>query len=153
MLLRTGTLPDYGSGIEGAYAMRWFQKDRPPDVWEVAGDQPLGDIAAAHTIREICTAAAAIAENMAALRGRKAEAAKGTEAGRYQAAVKVALEIASKISDDAMRDVSVSQIISLSVKAGHLKTARILLRAVRSEKTRAELVAGHPDLIGQEAAS
>jgi len=90
---------------------------------------------------------------MAALRGRKAETAKAVEAERYQAAVKVALEIASKISDDAMRDVSVSQIIRLSVKAGHLKTARILLRAVRSEKARAELVAAHPDLLDQEAAS
>ena len=133
--------------------MRWFQKDLPPDIWEVAGDPPSGDIAAAQRIREICASAAAIAENMAALRGRKAEAAKAVEAERYQAAVKVALELASKISDDAMRDVSVSQIIRLSVKAGHLKTARILLRAVRSEKTRTELVAGHPDLTDQEAAN
>ena len=146
-------MPDYGPGIEGAHAMRWFQKDRPPDIWEIAGDPPLGDIAAAQRIREICTAAAAIAGNMAALRGRKAEAAKAVEAERYQAAVKVALEIASKISDDAMRDVSVSQIIRLSVKAGHLKTARILLRAVRSEKNRAELVAAHTELLDQDAAS
>lgn len=146
-------MPDYGPGIEGAHAMRWFQKDRPPDIWEIAADQPLGDIGAAQKIREICAAAAAIAENIAALRGRKAEAAKAVEAERYQAAVKVALEIASNISDDAMRDVSVSQIIRLSVKAGHLKTARILLRAVRSEKNRAELVAAHTELLDQEAAS
>jgi hypothetical protein len=133
--------------------MRWFQKDRPPDVWEFAADQPLGDIGAAQKIREICASAGSIAETMAALGGRKAETQKASEVERYQAAVKCALELAKQISDDAMRDVSVSQIIGLSVKAGHMKTARVLLRAIRSEKTRRELVADNPDLIDQEAAS
>jgi hypothetical protein len=45
-----------------------------------------------------------------------------------------------------MRDVSVSQIISLCVKVDHLKTATILLRAVQSEKTRTELIAEYPAL-------
>jgi hypothetical protein len=152
-LLLTGSMPEYISGIEGAYAMRWFQKDRPPDVWEFTADQPLGDIGAAQKIREICASAGSIAETMAALRGRKAETRKASEAERYQAAVKCALELARQISDDAMRDVSVSQIIALSVKAGHMKTARVLLRAIRSEKTQAELMANHPPLINQEAAS
>jgi hypothetical protein len=83
---------------------------------------------------------------MMAASGRKTEAGKASEAERYQAAVKRALELAKQISDDAMRDVSVSQIISLSVKAGHMKTARVLLRAIRSEKAQAELVANHPPL-------
>ena len=52
-----------------------------------------------------------------------------------------------------MRDVAVGQIIGLSVKAGHMKTARVLLRAIRSDRTQAELMAVHPDLIDQEAAS
>jgi hypothetical protein len=56
-----------------------------------------------------------------------------------------------QISDDAMRDVSVSQVIRLSVQVDHLKTARILLRAIHSEKIRAELVADHPSLIDQAA--
>jgi hypothetical protein len=146
-------MPEYISGIEGAYAMRWFQKDRPPDVWELAADQPLGDIGAAQRIREICAAASSIAETMTVMSGRKAEAQKASEAERYQAAVKRALEFAKQISDDAMRDVSVSQIISLSVKAGHMKTARVLLRAIRSDKTQVELMAIHPTLIDQEAAS
>ena len=152
-LLLTRPMPEYISGIEGAYAMRWFQKDRPPDVWELAADQPLGDIGAAQKIREICASAGSIAETMAALRGRNAEAQKASEAERYQAAVKCALELAKQISDDAMRDVSVGQIIALSIKAGHMKTARVLLRAIRSEKTQAELRASHPPLIDQEAAS
>jgi hypothetical protein len=50
-----------------------------------------------------------------------------------------------------MRDVSVSQVIRLSVQVDHLKTARILLRAIHSEKIRAELVADHPNLIDQAA--
>ncbi len=146
-------MPEYISGIEGAHAMRWFQKDQPPDIWEVVSDQPLGDIGAAQRIREICVSAASIAEAMASASGRKAEQKRAEDGQRYQAAVKHALEIAKQISDDSMRDVSVSQIIGLSVKAGHMKTARVLLRAIRSEKTQAELMASHPSLIDQEAAN
>ena len=133
--------------------MRWFQKERQPDIWEVASDQPLGDIEAAHKIREICASASSIAEKMAALRGRNAETEKAAEAERYQAAIKCALEIAMKISDDSMRDVSVSQIIRLCVKVNHLKTAKVLLRAIQSARSRADLVADHPVLVDQDAAS
>jgi hypothetical protein len=127
--------------------MRWFQKDRQLDVWEYASAQPLGDIGAAQKIREICASAKSIAETMTVLKGRKAETQKAFEGERYQAAIKCALEAAKQISDDEMRDVSVSQIIALSIRAGHMKTARVLLRAIQSEKTRAELVADHPPLI------
>ena len=133
--------------------MSWFRRDRQPEVWEVADDQPLGDIGAAHKIREICASAAAIAEAMAAAGGRNAEQKRAADAERYQAGIKRAIEIAMQISDDSMRDVSVSQIIRLSVKVDHLKTARVLLRAIRSQKTRAELVAESPALLDQDAAS
>ena len=133
--------------------MRWFHRERQPDVWEVADDQPLGDIGAAHKIRDICASAGAIAERLAAAGGRDAEKKLAADAERYQAAIKRALEIAMQISDDSMRDVSVSQVIRLCVQVDHLKTARVLLRAIQSEKTRAELVADHPKLIGQDAAS
>jgi hypothetical protein len=133
--------------------MRWFRKDPQPEVWEVADDQPLGDIGAAHKIREICASAASIAEKMAASGGRNAERTRAADADRYQAAIKRALEIAMQISDDAMRDVSMSQVIKLCVQVDHLKTARVLLRAIRSEKTRAELAAQHPRLADQDAAS
>ena len=133
--------------------MRWLHRERQPDVWEVADDQPLGDIGAAHKIRDICASAGAIAERLAAAGGRNAEKQQAADAERYQAAIKRALEIAMQISDDSMRDVSVSQIIKLCVQVDHLKTARVLLRTVRSEKTRAELVAEHPKLIDQDAAS
>lgn len=133
--------------------MSWFRKDRRPEVWEVADEQPLGDIGAAHKIREICIAAAAIAEAMAAAGGRSAEQKRAAEGERYQAGIKRAIEIATQIADDSMRDVSLSQIIRLSVAMGHLKTARVLLRVVRSDKTRAELVAESPVLLDQDAAS
>ena len=133
--------------------MSWFHRERQPEIWEVADDQPLGDIGAAHKIRDICASAGAIAERLAAAGGRNAEKQQAADAERYQAAIKRALEIAMQISDDSMRDVSVSQIIKLCVQVDHLKTARVLLRTVRSEKTRAELVAEHPKLIDQDAAS
>ena len=130
----------------GASVMRWFQKERQPEIWEVASEQPPGDIEAAHEIREICASAGSIAERMAMLTGRTAETEKAVQSERYQAAIKRALEIAMKISDNSMRDVSVGQIISLCVKVNHLKTATILLRAVQSEKARAELIAEYPAL-------
>jgi len=132
--------------------MRWFHRERQPDVWEVA-DEPLGDIGAAHKIRDICASAGTIAERLVAAGGRDAEKKQAADAERYQAAIKRALEIAMQISDDSMRDVSVSQIIKLCVQVDHLKTARVLLRVIRSEKTRAELVADHPKLIDQDAAN
>jgi hypothetical protein len=145
-------VPEYASGTERARTMSWFRKDRPPEVWET-DVQPEGDIEAAQRIREICVSAAAIVERMATLRGPKAESEKNAEGERYQAAIKRALELAKKMSDDAMRDVSVSQIIRLCVKADHLKTARVLLRAIQSEKIKAELIADNPVLIDQDAAN
>jgi hypothetical protein len=97
--------------------------------------------------------AGAIAEKLVAAGTRDAEKKLAADAERYQAAIKRALEIAMQISDDSMRDVSVSQVIRLCVKVDHLKTARVLLRAIQSEKTRAELVADHPKLIDQDAAN
>lgn len=132
--------------------MRWFRRDRPPDVWEL-DLQPEGDIEAAQRIRQICVSAAAIVERIPTLRGRDAEAEKGAEAERYQAAVRRALEFAQNISDDAMRDVSVSQIIRLSVKAEHVKTARVLIRAIKSDQIREELISENPVLLDQDAAS
>jgi hypothetical protein len=132
--------------------MRWFQKTRQPDAWEVADAHPLGDIEAAHRIREICASAETIAEKMTATGGRAPEKNKAAETERYQAAIKRALEIAMKISDDPMRDVSVGQIIGLCVTVDHMKTARILVRAIKSESTRAELIAGNPALREQAMA-
>ena len=133
--------------------MRWFTREKQPDVWEIADDQPLGDIDAAHKIRDICGAAGAIAEKLVAAGARDAEQRLAADAARYQAGIKRAIEIAMQISDDSMRDVSISQIIRLSVKMDHLKTARVLLRTIRSAKTRAELTAESPALLDPDAAN
>src|SRR5262249_51894098 len=85
-------------GIEGDPAMHWFRKDREPDIWEIADDQPAGDIGAAHKIRDICASAEAIADKMAAVGGRRAERKRAAEAERYQAAGKCALEISMGIT-------------------------------------------------------
>lgn len=132
--------------------MRWFHREKQPEVWEIAAEQPLGDIDAAHRIRDICAVAGAIADKPVPT-GRGAEKTQAVNAERYQAAIKRALEIAKEIADDSMRDVSVSQILVLCVRVGHLKTARVLLRAIQSETSRAELVAEHPVLTDQDAAS
>jgi hypothetical protein len=128
--------------------MRWFQKEREPEVWEEPDWKPLGDIEAAHKIREICASAGSIAEQTTMVRGRNAEKEKAAGTERYQAAIRRALEIAMKISDDSMRDVSVCQIIRLCVTVDHMKTARILVRAIKSERTRDELIADNPALRG-----
>ena len=52
--------------------MRWFEKEKQPDVWDVADDQPLGDIDAAHKIRDICASAGTIAEKLVAAAGAMA---------------------------------------------------------------------------------
>jgi hypothetical protein len=127
--------------------MHWFRKTRQPDVWEVADAKPLGDIEAAQRIREICASASTIAAD-----GRRADKDKTAEAERHQAAIKRALEIAMKISDDAMRDVSVGQ-IGLCVTVNHMKTARILVRAIKSENTRVELINGNPALADRGTAT
>jgi hypothetical protein len=132
--------------------MQWFRKTRQPDVWEVVEPKPLGDIEAAQKIREICASAGSIADKMGGGR-RRADKDKSSETERYQAAIKRALELAMKISDDAMRDVSVGQIIGLCVTVDHMKTARILVRAIKSENTRVELVNGNPELADRGTAT
>jgi hypothetical protein len=122
--------------------MRWFRRHQQPDIWGVVDSRPLGDIEAAQRIREICGSAGSIADQLAT-GGRRAGSEKATETERYQAAIKRSLELAMKISDDAMRDVAVSQIIGLCVKVDHMKTARILVRAIKSDETRSELIASN----------
>ena len=111
--------------------MRWFNKEKRPEVWEVrrrsaARRYRLRPTRSAISVRPPGT----IAERLVAAGGRDAEKQQAADAERYQAAIKRALEIAMQISDDSMRDVSVSQIIKLCVQVDHLKTARVLLRTI-----------------------
>jgi hypothetical protein len=125
--------------------MRWFNKTKQPEVWEAAIEWPIGDIEAAHRIREICRAAADSAERIAAAADRSHPKMSG-EIERYERAAKVAMEIAIKVSDDLLRDAAVRQIVELCLKANDTRTARPLFRAIRSRTISDEVLKEHPGL-------
>lgn len=127
-------------------AMRLFRKDRPPEVWDQPIEWPLGDIEAAHRIRDICRSAADSAEKVASRAGKPDTRRKKAEAGRYERAARVAMEIAMKIGDDLLRDSAVRQIIGLCLKANDQRTARILFRAVGAASIREDVLQEYPIL-------
>jgi hypothetical protein len=118
--------------------MKWFARKKQEDVWDDAIKGPLGDIEAAARIHAICEAAAASAAASARNDKRESE--------RYERAAKVAMEIAMKISDGLMRDDAVRRIIDLCMKAGDLKTAQILIRAIHASWIRETVQRDHPAL-------
>jgi hypothetical protein len=127
--------------------MRWFRRQSPLEIWDESIDGPIGDIEAAHKIRDICRSAADSAEKVAGFAGQFDTAKKKYEAERYQRAAKRAMEIAMKIADDLLRDSSVRQIVSLCLKANDLRTARILFRAIQAASIREEVLQEHPTLL------
>ena len=118
-----------------------FRRGERKDIWDEEIQWPVGDIEAAHRIREICRSAADSAE-----RAASAAEKKNPETERYERAARTAMEIAMKISDDLLRNSSVRQIVSLCVTADDLKTARILLRAIGSVSIREDVLNDHPAL-------
>ena len=125
--------------------MRWFNKTKQTEVWDEAIEWPIGDIEAAHRIREICRAAADSAEKIAGAADRAHQKMIG-EVERYERAAKVAMEIAIKVSDDLLRDAAVRQIVELCLKADDTKTARPLFRAIQSKSIIADVLREHPSL-------
>jgi hypothetical protein len=123
-------------------AMRWFNKPKPKEIWEEPVAWPIGDLEAAHRIRDICRTAADSAEKTGAPGGRSLT----EEFQRYERAARAAMETAMKIGDDLLRDSAVRQIIDLCVKADDQRTARILLRAVQAPSIRQEVLQDHPTL-------
>jgi len=128
-----------------AYSMHWFKKDRAKDIWDEAIEWPIGDIEAAHRIRDICSSAAGSAEKIGSAADRSHTKIK-PEAERYERAAKVAMEIAIKVSDDLLRDAAVRQIVELCLKANDIRTARTLFRAIQSESISADVLKEHPSL-------
>lgn len=126
--------------------MRWFTRRERTEVWDESIEWPIGDIEAAHRIREICRSAADSAEKICGLADRPDGKKIKSEAERYERAAKVAMEIAMKISDDLLRDASVRQIVDLCVKANNLRTARTLFRAIQAASIRDEVLNDHPAL-------
>ena len=141
--------------------MWWFDKDKRErkEVWDEEIQGPIGDIEAAHIIRDICRSAADSAERTGGAAERqdnksnknknnenKDSKRNAYEADRYERAAKAAMEIAIRISDDLLRDSAVRQIVDLCVKAGDLKTARILFRALQTPSIKADVLNDHPVL-------
>ena len=126
--------------------MWWFSKGRRQDIWDEEIQWPIGDIEAAHKIRDICRSAADSAEKITGLADRPDNNKNKYEADRYERAAKTAMEIAIKMSDDLLRDSSVRQIVSLCMKANDLKTARILFRAIQSLSIREDVLNDYPIL-------
>ena len=124
--------------------MWWFNKSKRREIWDEEIQWPIGDIEAAHRIREICRSAE---DSAAKLNGFATDNSKHkSEAERYERAAKAAMEIAIKIADGLLRDSSVREIVNLCIKAHDLKTARILFRAVQAESIRADILDDHPIL-------
>jgi hypothetical protein len=126
--------------------MWWFDKSTRKEIWEEDIQWPIGDIEAAHKIRDICRSATDSAEKVGGLAGRPDSKNNKYETERYERAAKTAMEIAIKISDGLLRDSSVRQIVNLCLKASDLKTARILFRAIQAASIKDELLSEHPVL-------
>jgi hypothetical protein len=126
----------------------WFSKGKPKrkEIWDENIQWPIGDIEAAHRIRDICRSAADSAEKVGGFADRPDSKKNNYESERYERAAKVAMEIALKISDDLLRDAAVRQIVSLCVKANNLKTGRILVRAIQAVSIREDVLKDHPVL-------
>ena len=122
-----------------------FNKTKQAEVWDEAIEWPLGDIEAAHRIREICRSAASSAEKIGAAADRSHKKVQ-IEVERYERAAKVAMEVAMKISDGLLRDAAVRQILELCLKANHTTTARTLFRAIQSKSISQEVLKEHPSL-------
>jgi hypothetical protein len=127
-------------------AMWWFNQAKRPEIWEEAIQSPIGDIEAAHKIRDICRSAADSAEKVGGFDGRRDNKNNQYEADRYENAARVAMEIAMKISDGLLRDSSVRQIVDLCMKANNLRTARILFRAIQADSMKQDVLNDHPML-------
>jgi hypothetical protein len=121
-------------------AMRWFNRPKPKEVWEEPVARPIGDIEAAHHIRDICRAAS----DCAAKAGAPDNKDRQDEYQRYERAARAAMETAMKIADDLLRDSAVRQIIDLCLMADDQRTARILFRAIQAPSIRDEVLRDHP---------
>ena len=121
-------------------AMRWFNRPKPKEVWEEPVARPIGDIEAAHHIRDICRAAS----DCAAKAGAPDSKDRQDEYQRYERAARAAMETAMKIADDLLRDSAVRQIIDLCLMADDQRTARILFRAIQAPSIRDEVLRDHP---------
>jgi hypothetical protein len=125
--------------------MWWFNKGERKEIWDEDIQWPIGDIEAAHKIRDVCRSAADSAEKLAGSADRSDNKIK-YEVERYERAAKTAMKIAIKVSDDLLRDSAVRQIVNLCLQANDLRTARILFRAIQSVSIKEDVLNDYPIL-------
>jgi hypothetical protein len=125
---------------------RWFNKTERKEIWDEPIQWPIGDIEAAHRVRQICRSAEDSAAKVNGSAGHAGNSKHKSETGRYERAAKAAMEIAIRIDDGLLRDSALREIVNLCVKAADLKTARILFRAVQAQSIREEVLRDHPIL-------
>jgi len=125
--------------------MWWFNKGERKEIWDEDIQWPIGDIEAAHKIRDICRSATDSAEKLAGSADRSDNKIKH-EAERYERAAKTAMKIAIKISDDLLRDSAVRQIVNLCLQANDVRTARTLFRAIQAVSIREDVLNDYPVL-------
>lgn len=134
--------------------MWWFDKGKQREIWDDEVQWPVGDIEAAHKIRNICRSALDSAEQAGRIaeddknnktnKNKDSRRNKKYDTDRYERAAKAAMEIAIGISDQLLRDSSVRQIIDLCVTANDLRTARILFRAIQATSIKEDVLNDHP---------
>ena len=125
--------------------MRWFKKkEKSAEIWDEPIQWPIGDIEAAHKIRDICRSAVDSAAKTGSLAGDRNSDKQQYDVQRYEHAARAAMEIAMKITDDLLRDTAVRQIIDLCLTADDARTARILFRAIQAQSIREEVLRDHP---------
>ena len=125
--------------------MWWFNKGERMEIWDEDIQWPIGDIEAAHKIRDICRSAADSAEKRGGSADRSDNKIK-YEVERYERAATTAMKIAIKISDDLLRDSAVRKIVDLCLHASDVRTARILFRAIQSVSIREDVLNDYPIL-------
>jgi len=136
--------------------MRWFGGSKRKEVWEEDLHSPIGDIEAAEKIRSICRSAADSAERVG-VRGDRTTTTKRRDkkaerdGERYHLALRAAMAVAMKISDDLMRDAAVREIVDLCLKASDVNTAQTLFGAIQAAAIRDMVLSDHPALQGLEA--
>src|SRR5258708_12218792 len=83
--------------IQGV-AMWWFSKGKRKEIWDEDIQWPIGDIEAAHKIRDICRSAADSAEKVAGFAARPARNNGNSDTERNERPAKVPIALAITIS-------------------------------------------------------
>ncbi|MFL6792199.1 MAG: hypothetical protein ACJ8EE_13655 [Bradyrhizobium sp.] len=137
--------------------MLWFSKGKGEreEVWDEHIEWPIGDIEAGRRIRVICRSAADSAMRIGSLsngaHNKKSDNNKNKHATeRYQRAARAAMLIATKISDDLLRDSAMREMVGLCLKANDTNTARPLFRAIHAVSIREDVLKDHPALRNEQ---